>query len=167
MGAKTLIFVIKIETIGRMSCNPSVGGPAKGHLARELDAIGGEIGRAADISGIQFRMLNKKKGPAVWAPRSQNDRIYYGIIMQHTLEGQSSLEIKEATIDDILLSKDGKSVIGVRSKLGESYYAPRIILANGTFPCWQCKLQFRQSRRAGIGKAFRITFEGRFETGKI
>jgi len=100
MGAKTLIFVIKIETIGRMSCNPSVGGPAKGHLARELDAIGGEIGRAADISGIQFRMLNKKKGPAVWAPRSQNDRTYYGVVMHQTLEKQSNLEIKETTIDE-------------------------------------------------------------------
>ncbi len=133
MGAKTLVFVIKIETIGRMSCNPSVGGPAKGHLARELDAIGGEIGRAADISGIQFRMLNKKKGPAVWAPRSQNDRTYYGVVMYHALERQSNLEIKEAIIDDILLSKDGKSIIGVRSKLGESYFAPRVILANGTF----------------------------------
>jgi tRNA uridine 5-carboxymethylaminomethyl modification enzyme len=133
MGAKTLIFVIKIETIGRMSCNPSVGGPAKGHLARELDAIGGEIGRVADISGIQFRMLNKKKGPAVWAPRSQNDRLFYGVVMHHALESQSNMEIKEATIDDILLSKDGKSVIGVRSKLGESYFAPRVILANGTF----------------------------------
>ena len=135
MGSKTLIFVIKIETIGRMSCNPSVGGPAKGHLARELDAIGGEIGRAADISGIQFRMLNKKKGPAVWAPRSQNDRSYYGMVMHHTLEKQCNLEIKEATIDEILLSKNGKNVIGVRSKLGESYFAPRVILANGTFLC--------------------------------
>ena len=133
MGARTLIFVIKIETIGRMSCNPSVGGPAKGHLAREIDALGGELGRAADITGIQFRMLNRKKGPAVWAPRSQNDRIRYSIVMHHTLEEQRNLDIKESTIDEILLSPDKKEVIGVRSKLREDYFAPRVILANGTF----------------------------------
>jgi tRNA uridine 5-carboxymethylaminomethyl modification enzyme len=133
MGAKTLIFVIKIETIGRMSCNPSMGGPAKGHLAREIDALGGEIGRAADLTGIQFRMLNKKKGPAVWAPRSQNDRTLYSIQMHETLESQTGLEIKESIIDEILLSKDRKKVTGVKSNLGEKYFAPKVILANGTF----------------------------------
>lgn len=133
MGAKTLIFVIKIESIGRMSCNPSVGGPAKGHLARELDALGGQIGKAADVTGIQFRMLNRKKGPAVWAPRCQNDRTQYSIFMHHVLEEQSNLEIKESTIDELILSSNGKEIIGVKSKLGESYFAPKVILANGTF----------------------------------
>ncbi len=133
MGANTLIFVIKIESIGRMSCNPSVGGPAKGHLARELDALGGQIGKAADNTGIQFRMLNRKKGPAVWAPRCQNDRTQYSIFMHHVLEEQSNLEIKESIIDELLLSSDKKSVIGVKSNLGESYFAPKVILANGTF----------------------------------
>ncbi len=133
MGANTLIFVIKIESIGRMSCNPSLGGPAKGHLARELDALGGEIGKSADLSGIQFRMLNKKKGPAVWAPRSQNDRDRYSQIMRSVLESQSGLEIKESIIEELILSSDKKSVIGVVSNLGQSYYAPKVILANGTF----------------------------------
>lgn len=133
MGANTLIFVIKIESIGRMSCNPSVGGPAKGHLARELDALGGQIGKAADNTGIQFRMLNRKKGPAVWAPRCQNDRTQYSIFMHHVLEEQSNLGIKESIIDELLLSSDKKSVIGVKSNLGESYFAPKVILANGTF----------------------------------
>ncbi len=133
MGANVLIFVIKIESIGRMSCNPSVGGPAKGHLAREIDALGGEIGKAADISGIQFRMLNKKKGPAVWAPRSQNDRTKYTILMREALENQTGLSIKESIIDEIILSKNKKKIAGVRSNLGEEYYASKVILANGTF----------------------------------
>ncbi len=133
MGARTLIFVIKIETIGRMSCNPSVGGPAKGHLAREIDALGGELARAADITGIQFRMLNRKKGPAVWAPRSQNDRMQYSAVMYQALENQDNLDIVESMIDEIILDTDGKTVKGVRSNLGEEYFAPKVILANGTF----------------------------------
>lgn len=133
MGTRTLIFVIKIETIGRMSCNPSVGGPAKGHLAREIDALGGELARAADITGIQFRMLNQKKGPAVWAPRSQNDRMEYSAVMHHALENQDNLDIVESMIDEIILDRAGKTVKGVRSNLGEEYFAPKVILANGTF----------------------------------
>ena len=133
MGARTLIFVIKIETIGIMSCNPSMGGPAKGHLAREIDALGGELARSADLTGIQFRMLNRKKGPAVWAPRSQNDRTEYSLVMRQALESQTNLVIKESMIDEILLSKDGKKVIGVKSHLGEEYFAQKVILANGTF----------------------------------
>ena len=131
MGANVLVFVIKIETVGRMSCNPTVGGPAKGHLARELDALGGEIGNAADLSGIQFRMLNRKKGPAVWAPRSQNDRAMYSRIMLGTLEKE--VDIEEAIIDEILLADDKKRVVGVRTNIGKNYSAPRVILANGTF----------------------------------
>ena len=133
MGARTLIFVIKIETIGRMSCNPSVGGPAKGHLAREIDALGGELARAADITGIQFRMLNQKKGPAVWAPRSQNDRMEYSAVMYRALENQDNLNVVESMIDEIILDRDGKTVKGVRSNLGEEYFASKVILANGTF----------------------------------
>ena len=133
MGADTLIFVIKIESIGRMSCNPSVGGPAKGHLAREIDALGGELAKTADLSGIQFRMLNRKKGPAVWAPRSQNDRELYSHLMRAALESQSNLTIKESTIDELILSSDGTAVEGVTSHLKEHYFAPRVILTNGTF----------------------------------
>lgn len=133
MGAETLIFVIKLESVGRMSCNPSVGGPAKGHLAREIDALGGEIANAADRTGIQFRMLNRKKGPAVWAPRSQNDRAQYSLQMLSALEKQPNLEVKESTIDEIIISSDNKRVEGVISNLGKHYYAPRVILANGTF----------------------------------
>ncbi|OQY39808.1 MAG: tRNA uridine-5-carboxymethylaminomethyl(34) synthesis enzyme MnmG [Candidatus Cloacimonetes bacterium 4572_65] len=132
MGANTAIFVIKLESIGRMSCNPSVGGPAKGHLAREIDAVGGELGYVTDLSGIQFRMLNRKKGPAVWAPRSQNDKDLYSRIMRSHLENQSNLEVMEDLISEILVDSKGE-VIGVGSHIGQNYYASKVILANGTF----------------------------------
>jgi tRNA uridine 5-carboxymethylaminomethyl modification enzyme len=131
MGADTLLFVIKLESIARMSCNPTVGGPAKGHLAREIDALGGLIGMAADSTGIQFRMLNRKKGPAVWAPRCQNDRGEYTRFITAELEKTPNLFIIESTIDEILI-KSGK-VSGVCSHLGEEYLAPKVIITSGTF----------------------------------
>ena len=117
MGANTLLFVIKMESIARMSCNPTIGGPAKGHLAREIDALGGLIGMAADTTGIQFRMLNRKKGPAVWAPRCQNDRGLYTRFITEELENTPNLLIIESTIDDVIADKG--IVTGVRSHLGE------------------------------------------------
>jgi len=131
MGAKTAVFVIKMESVGRMSCNPSVGGPAKGHLAREIDALGGEIGYVADLTGIHFRMLNKKKGPAVWAPRAQNDRQLYSLVMREHLEKQAGLHVIEAAITELIIEK-GK-VKGVVTALGKTYYGQKVILANGTF----------------------------------
>jgi len=131
MGANTLLFVIKMESIARMSCNPTIGGPAKGHLAREIDALGGLIGMAADTTGIQFRMLNRKKGPAVWAPRCQNDRGLYTRFVTEELENTPNLLIIESTIDDILVKDD--QVTGVRCHLGEEYFAPRVIITTGTF----------------------------------
>ncbi|MBN2829444.1 MAG: tRNA uridine-5-carboxymethylaminomethyl(34) synthesis enzyme MnmG, partial [Candidatus Cloacimonetes bacterium] len=131
MGARTACFVLKMESIGRMSCNPSVGGPAKGHLARELDALGGVIGYAADLSGIQFRMLNRSKGPAVWAPRSQNDRQGYSLLMREIMEKQPNLHLIESDVAEILT--EDNAVAGVLTAIGERYDAPRVILANGTF----------------------------------
>jgi tRNA uridine 5-carboxymethylaminomethyl modification enzyme len=131
MGARTACFVLKMESIGRMSCNPTVGGPAKGHLARELDALGGAIGHVADLTGIQFRMLNHSKGPAVWAPRSQNDRQMYSVVMREFLERQSNLHLIESDVVEII-TDDGR-VSGVVTAIGERYYAPKVILANGTF----------------------------------
>lgn len=130
-GLKVALFTIKLEAIGRMSCNPSIGGPAKGHLAREVDALGGEIGRVADLTGIHFRMLNRSKGPAVWAPRAQNDRESYHRIMRQTLEEQSNLNIVEASITELIISQ-GK-VCGVVSQIGRRYLAHAVILATGTF----------------------------------
>ena len=131
MGARTLLFVIKYESIGRMSCNPSVGGPAKGHMAREIDALGGYLAKAADMTGIQFRMLNKKKGPAVWAPRTQNNRVKYSIIMRNFCEEKDNLDLIESEITDLLTDKN--KIKGVRDRLGQEYFAPKVILATGTF----------------------------------
>ncbi|HOU25915.1 MAG TPA: tRNA uridine-5-carboxymethylaminomethyl(34) synthesis enzyme MnmG [Candidatus Cloacimonas sp.] len=126
-GLKVALFTIKLEAIGRMSCNPSIGGPAKGHLAREIDALGGELAKSADLSGIHFRMLNRSKGPAVWAPRSQNDRQKYHLLMRK----QENIHLIEATIEEIIVEQ-GK-VKGVISQIGCYYYAPKVILATGTF----------------------------------
>jgi tRNA uridine 5-carboxymethylaminomethyl modification enzyme len=131
MGAKTAIFSMKLESIGRMSCNPSVGGPAKGHLAREIDAMGGEIGYAADLTGIHFRMLNKKKGPAVWAPRVQNDRQLYSLIMREHLEMQTGLHIIEAAVTDLKI--ENGIIIGIVTSLGKCYFGQKVILCSGTF----------------------------------
>ncbi|MDZ4181968.1 MAG: FAD-dependent oxidoreductase, partial [Candidatus Cloacimonadaceae bacterium] len=130
-GAKTAVFVIKIESIGRMSCNPSVGGPAKGHLAREIDALGGQIGYAADLTGIHFRMLNRSKGPAVWAPRAQNDRIQYSALMHSFLEEQDHLHIIEGVVSELII--EDAAVKGVITAIGRAYRAPKVILATGTF----------------------------------
>ncbi|MDD3051787.1 MAG: tRNA uridine-5-carboxymethylaminomethyl(34) synthesis enzyme MnmG [Candidatus Cloacimonetes bacterium] len=131
MGANVLLFVMKYESIGRMSCNPSVGGPAKGHMAKEIDALGGAIGKIADLTGIQFRMLNQRKGPAVWAPRTQNDRLQYSIEMRKECESVKNLDIIESEVVELIIEKS--RVSGVRCILGETYYAPKVILANGTF----------------------------------
>ncbi|MDD3103698.1 MAG: tRNA uridine-5-carboxymethylaminomethyl(34) synthesis enzyme MnmG [Candidatus Cloacimonetes bacterium] len=130
-GVNTALFTIKLEAIGRMSCNPSLGGPAKGHLAREIDALGGEMARVADISGIHFRMLNRSKGPAVWAPRSQNDRAQYANLMREAVESADNLRLIEANIASLIIEKG--RIAGCISEIGKRYYAPKVILASGTF----------------------------------
>ncbi|MBM4403239.1 MAG: tRNA uridine-5-carboxymethylaminomethyl(34) synthesis enzyme MnmG [Candidatus Cloacimonetes bacterium] len=131
LGARTLALVIKLESIGRMSCNPSIGGPAKGHLTREIDALGGEQAWVADLTGIHYRMLNMKKGPAVWAPRAQNDRIQYSLLMREHLEAQTGLDILEASVSGLLVRDN--AVSGVKTLFGKEFTAPRVILATGTF----------------------------------
>ena len=130
-GANTALFTIKLEAIGRMSCNPSIGGPAKGHLTREIDALGGEMARVADLSGIHFRMLNRSKGPAVWAPRAQNDRALYSQLMREAVENTANLQLIEANIAALIVEKG--SVKGCVSQIGREYYAPKVIIAGGTF----------------------------------
>ncbi len=131
MGMSTCIFTMNLDTIGQMSCNPAIGGLAKGHLVREIDALGGEMAKVTDRSGIQFRMLNKSKGPAVWSLRAQADRVLYRLKMRQVLEAQESLDIKQATIEEIMV--EDKKVKGIRTALGIFYSSPCVIVTTGTF----------------------------------
>src|SRR5580693_7806594 len=115
MGCQTLLLTINADTIGQMSCNPAVGGLAKGHLAREIDALGGEMARATDLTGLQFRMLNTKKGPAVWAPRAQCDKKYYQLMLKWICESEPNLDVKQGQSSKIL-EKDGEA-FGIETNL--------------------------------------------------
>src|SRR4030043_910480 len=106
LGFSTCLFTINLDTIAQMSCNPAIGGLAKGHLVREIDALGGEMAKITDKAGIQFRMVNKSKGPAVWSLRAQADRVLYRLRMRQALEAQENLDIKQATAEEILV-EDG------------------------------------------------------------
>lgn len=131
LGMETCIFTINIDTIAHLSCNPAIGGLAKGHLVREIDALGGEMARVADRSGIQFRMLNLSKGPAVWSLRAQADRSLYKQHMRQSLEKQDNLTIKQGTVERIV-AEDG-AIKGVVTALGAFYGAGAVIVTTGTF----------------------------------
>ena len=131
LGAKTLLLTHKLETIGEMSCNPAIGGLGKGHLVREIDALDGVMGRIADASGIQFRLLNRSKGPAVRGPRTQSDRALYRQAMQDELHGTVNLEIRAAAVEDLIL--DGERCVGVVDESGVEYHAGSVVLTTGTF----------------------------------
>ena len=131
LGNHTILFTINLDAVGNMPCNPAIGGTGKGHLVRELDALGGEMGAAADHACIQYRMLNRGKGPAVHSLRAQADRVKYRQYMKHILELQENLELKQAQIVEILTA-DG-AVTGVRTQLGAQYGAKAVVIATGTY----------------------------------
>src|SRR4030043_1738723 len=131
LGFSTCLFTINLDTISQMSCNPAIGGLAKGHLVREIDALGGEMAKVTDRAGIQFRMLNMSKGPAVWSLRAQADRVLYRLFMRQVLESQRNLDIKQASIEKIIIEDD--RVKGVLTSLGIFYSAKAIIVTTGTF----------------------------------
>ncbi len=131
VGARTLLLTHKVETIGEMSCNPAIGGLGKGHLVREIDALDGLMGRLADQAGIQFRLLNRSKGPAVRGPRAQIDRKLYRLAMQAALSAQSCLTVEAAAVEDLIV-KHGR-VVGVSSSDGRAWSAGRVVLTTGTF----------------------------------
>ncbi|MBO5918137.1 MAG: tRNA uridine-5-carboxymethylaminomethyl(34) synthesis enzyme MnmG, partial [Oscillospiraceae bacterium] len=130
MGMRTLCFTVNLDAVGNMPCNPAIGGTGKGHLVRELDALGGEMGRAADRACIQYRMLNRGKGPAVWSLRAQADRREYQKVMKHTLERQENLWVKQAEVVE-LLTENG-AVSGVVTHTGATYAVRAAVIATGT-----------------------------------
>ena len=131
LGLKTLCFTVNLDAVGNMPCNPAIGGTGKGHLVREIDALGGEMGRAADAACIQYRILNRGKGPAVWSLRAQADRRRYQEVMKHTLELQENLWVKQAEITDILT--ENGAVCGVRTHMGAVYEVKAAIICSGTY----------------------------------
>ncbi len=131
MGASTLLITLNIFSIAQMSCNPAIGGLAKGHLVKEIDALGGEMGVVADKSGIQFRLLNRSKGPAVWSPRAQNDRLAYSQIMRQTLEEQPHLVIRQHAIKGLVIHEN--QIQGVLTDIDTRIRGRSVILASGTF----------------------------------
>src|SRR3989442_5203292 len=131
MGRRTRRLTHSIETLGQMSCNPSIGGIGKGHLVKEVDALGGAMALATDEAGIQFRILNASKGPAVRATRAQADRVLYRQAIRRRLESQENLRLFQQAVDDILV--EGERVVGVRTQLGIEFRARAIVLTTGTF----------------------------------
>ena len=131
LGMDTILFTINLDAVGNMPCNPAIGGTGKGHLVREIDALGGEMGVAADAACIQYRMLNRGKGPAVHSLRAQADRRRYQEYMKHTLEKQENLRLKQGQITAVLV--ENGAVSGVRTQLGAVYQAKAVIIASGTY----------------------------------
>ncbi|UFS55859.1 tRNA uridine-5-carboxymethylaminomethyl(34) synthesis enzyme MnmG [Comamonadaceae bacterium M7527] len=131
MGCRTLLLTHNIETLGQMSCNPSIGGIGKGHLVKEVDAMGGVMALATDSAGIQFRVLNSSKGPAVRATRAQADRVLYKAAVRHTLENQDNLQIFQQSVEDLIVQ--GDRVVGAVTQVGLQFYAGTVVLTAGTF----------------------------------
>ncbi len=173
MGVRTLLLTHNIDTLGQMSCNPAIGGIGKGHLVKEVDALGGAMALAIDEAGIQFRTLNASKGPAVRATRAQADRVLYRQAIRTRLENQVNLSIFQQPVEDLLLQ--GDEVVGVVTKMGLKFYAPQVVLTAGTFLAGRIHigLQNYEGGRAGDEPANRLAEKlrelqlpvGRLKTG--
>lgn len=173
MGCQTLLLTINCDTIGQMSCNPAIGGLAKGHLVREIDALGGEMGRTTDLTGLQFRMLNTKKGPSVWAPRAQCDKKAYQFRMKWVCEREPNLDIRQAHTSS-LLHRDGQ-VYGVGTALDVEYHGTCVVITTGTFLRGLMHIGSNQQKGGRAGEAASTTLSdslrelgmelGRLKTG--
>jgi len=161
MGARTLLLTLRRDAVGRLSCNPAIGGLAKGQLAREVDALGGEMAKVTDATGIQFRMLNRKKGPAVHSPRAQVDRLLYERTMQRRVAGCPGLEVEEDAAAAVLA--DDRGVTGVLSESGERYPAGRVVLTTGTFLRGMIHVGEEQSEGGRIGEPASNALSGSLE----
>src|SRR6478735_7442315 len=135
LGSKTLLITQSVDRIAAMSCNPAVGGTAKGHLVKEIDALGGQMGKAIDATGIQYRILNRKKGPAIWSSRAQADMDLYRRYMKHTLENTANLHIRQDSVEGLLIDNDSRqpSVVGVETKLFGKFHSRTVVITTGTF----------------------------------
>ncbi|NNF18979.1 MAG: FAD-dependent oxidoreductase, partial [Flavobacteriaceae bacterium] len=131
LGSKTLLATMNLQTIGQMSCNPAMGGIAKGQIVREMDAMGGYSGIVTDRSAIQFKMLNKSKGPAMWSPRAQNDRMRFAEEWRLMLEGTPNVDFYQEMVQGLII--ENNRVVGVRTSLGLEIRAKAVVLTNGTF----------------------------------
>jgi tRNA uridine 5-carboxymethylaminomethyl modification enzyme len=155
MGCRTLLCTINADSIGAMSCNPAIGGLAKGHLVKEIDALGGEMARNIDATGIQFRRLNTSKGPAVWSSRAQADRLLYRLRMKQVVESQTGLDITQSAIDRLLV-ETGR-IRGVLTSLEEVIRAPAVVIATGTFLNGLIHIGFKQFPAGRLGDASSIS----------
>src|SRR5215813_1451411 len=151
MGCQTLLLTINLDTIGQMSCNPAIGGLAKGHLVREIDALGGEMAKNTDMTGLQFRMLNTRKGPSVWAPRAQCDKKAYQFRLKSVCERQPNLDCKQAQTMKIL-HKDSMA-LGVETSMEVQYMADVVVITTGTFLRGLMHVGFNQQAGGRSGEA--------------
>src|SRR6201981_506701 len=133
MGLRTAMVTMNLDLIAQMSCNPAWGGIAKGHLVREIDALGGVMGEVTDAVGIQFRLLNTSRGPAVWSPRAQCDKKQYRLRMREALEQESNLRIVQAEVAQLLISAAPERVQGVALRDGRTLHADAVVVTTGTF----------------------------------
>jgi len=130
-GYQVLLLTMDLSAVARMSCNPAIGGLAKGHVVREIDALGGEMGLAIDATGIQFRMLNRSKGPAVWAPRAQADKKQYQKYMQQKIQNEKNIILKQEHAVSLIV--ENKQCRGIRTQTGKEFFAKAVVLTTGTF----------------------------------
>src|SRR5438445_7153891 len=133
MGLRTALLTMNADTVAQMSCNPAIGGVAKGQIVREVDALGGEMAKVIDASAIQFRMLNRTKGPAMHSPRAQADKKLYQFTMKHGVEAQENLTLRQEIVEQIQIEGSGAKVVGVLTRGNTLYRAKAVVLTTGTF----------------------------------
>ncbi|MBP7491688.1 MAG: FAD-dependent oxidoreductase, partial [Rhodoferax sp.] len=165
MGCKTLLLSHNIETLGQMSCNPSIGGIGKGHLVKEVDALGGAMAAATDESGIQFRILNSSKGPAVRATRAQADRVLYKAAIRYRLENQPNLWLFQQAVDDLMV--EGDRVVGAVTQVGVQFRAKTVVLTAGTFLDGKIHVGLNNYAAGRAGDPPAVSLSGRLKELKL